>query len=268
MAVSLLVLVGCEKESTKSKSYPEIVSEREETITVASEKLYSLRNLPASPYIEYITSVFAIKKDNKWVPFDGISNFEYTSGYESVVKVNHKYLYDPRVMDGSQYWEEYHLVEVISSVQKESEGLPESFLPRSVSNEGDDMFCIYPAKFRVNPVTAYWGEAYCWAEGEESPFNPNNRLIQIRPKPDKFEDNKDLIISAKITTEQGLEREINLEKNLSLTLSELFTADDRSRVLALEDGKTITFKLSIYDKDGAKVQDTDITFTRDKSLVN
>ncbi|MEG0890138.1 MAG: DUF4377 domain-containing protein [Bacteroides sp.] len=113
-----LFFTGCEK----ALEYDDI-----STITVASQKL---EGLIFSCGINIKDKVYAIKKNEitTWSSFGhSINGFDYQEGNEYVIRIGTKNHYDPSMGDPS--WDEYHLIEVISQTPKDSDGLPENFIP-------------------------------------------------------------------------------------------------------------------------------------------
>lgn len=113
-------LTGCEKEQEFSE-----VS----TVVIASKKLDAI---VSSCGIESKIPVYAVKQSSsaQWSACsDQINNFDYKEGYEYVVKLGKKNFHDKNMSVTS--WSEYYLVELVSKEKKESEGLPETFIPDS-----------------------------------------------------------------------------------------------------------------------------------------
>lgn len=70
-----------------------------------------------------------LKKEqaDEWIAYGDIAGFEYEKGYEYKIKVSETTYLDYAM--GDPAWTERDLLEVISKVQKESEGLPLHFIP-------------------------------------------------------------------------------------------------------------------------------------------
>ena len=116
--------IGCsndeEEEGRKITDYKELV------LTVASKRVPGV--LPGS---RVVSDKYAVKKeqDNEWGIYGGIAGFEYEQGYEYKIKVSETTYLDYAIENSS--WTECNLLEVISKVQKESEGLPLHLIPET-----------------------------------------------------------------------------------------------------------------------------------------
>ena len=242
--------------SDNENEYPKVTAEYETTVTIASEMLYKFQHDPCLGGKSIIkTYAYRYGADNEWKSFDGfIDGFKYERGNEYTVKYKSKAFYDPRMSVAE--WVEQTLVEEISSEEKVSKGLPKTFLPSSVSNEEDDFLCVEPAKvtFTTDPKNNIIdGDLYII----KIPFS-------IFIKPGTSTDLKDSWpFSAKIITEQGLERDIVFSQFNEIDMAEIFTADDRNRLITQGDGAIFNFKLVFYDKSKKMVQETTLTFDYD-----
>lgn len=249
--LSAALMFSC--SSDKENEYPKVTAEYEKTVTIASEMLYKFQHDPCLGG-KFIVKTYAYRygADDEWKSFDGfIDGFKYERGNEYTVKYKSKAFYDPRMSVAE--WVEQTLVEEISSEEKVSEGLPKTFLPSSVSNEEDDFLCVEPVKvtFTTDPKNNIIdGDRYII----KIPFS-------IYIKPGTSNDVKDYWpLSAKIITEQGLERDIVFSQLNEIDMAEIFTADDRNRLIAQGDGAIFNFKLAFYDKSQKMVQETTLTF--------
>ena len=94
-------------------------------MTVASQKLQGIVGVG----VNVLSDVYAVKKDmsQEWEQFTGIQDFNYESGYEYVIKISETNYLDYR--RGTPAWSEYKLLEIISKEKKDSQGLPEDFIP-------------------------------------------------------------------------------------------------------------------------------------------
>lgn len=117
-------IIGCsnndEEEGRKITDYKELV------LTVASKRVPGV--LPGS---RVVSDKYAVKKeqDNEWGIYGGIAGFEYEQGYEYKIKVSETTYVDYAIENSS--WTECNLLEVISKIQKESEGLPLHLIPET-----------------------------------------------------------------------------------------------------------------------------------------
>ena len=118
-------IIGCsnndeEEEGRKITDYKELV------LTVASKRVPGV--LPGS---RVVSDKYAVKKeqDNEWGIYGGIAGFEYEQGYEYKIKVSETTYLDYAIENSS--WTECNLLEVISKIQKESEGLPLHLIPET-----------------------------------------------------------------------------------------------------------------------------------------
>lgn len=113
-------LTGCEKE----QEFDEV-----STVVIASKKLDAV---VFSCGFESKMPVYAVKQGNssQWTACsDQINNFDYMEGYEYIVKLGKKNFHDKNMSVSS--WSEYFLIELVSKEKKESESLPETFIPDS-----------------------------------------------------------------------------------------------------------------------------------------
>lgn len=109
-----------EQEETK------VTNHQEYTLTVASKTLRGAVSLGGS---NVPADVLAVKKENSqiWEPFYGLQNFTYESGYEYRIRISEtSYL---NYSMGEPAWTEYTFLQLLSKEKKESEGLPENFIP-------------------------------------------------------------------------------------------------------------------------------------------
>lgn len=116
------VLASCNKEN---QDEARITGYKEYSMTIASQKLQGVVGIGS--YM--LQDVYAVKKETstKWEPFIGVQGFDYESGYEYVIKISETNYLDYR--RGDPAWSEYKLMEVSSKEKKNSEGLPEHFIP-------------------------------------------------------------------------------------------------------------------------------------------
>lgn len=117
----IVILTGCneeEQEGTKVTGYEEYV------ITVASQKLKGIVDAGTT-----LSDVYAVKKETSqsWIQLLYVQDFDYESGYEYVIRISETNYLD--YTRGTPAWSEYKLIETISKEQKNSEGLPDNFIP-------------------------------------------------------------------------------------------------------------------------------------------
>ena len=96
------------------------------TITVASTKL---PGVVTSCGNNYLTDVYAVKTENseEWEQLDAIAKFDYEEGNEYRLCVSKTDYLDYEM--GEPAWTEYDLLEILSKEQKNSENLPQHFIP-------------------------------------------------------------------------------------------------------------------------------------------
>ena len=111
-----------------------------------------------------VHSVLFVKFDGAltWEKLNGIQGFEYEEGYEYVLKVERR-RYDPAIQDVGRYY--YIFKEIISKIEKETEGLPVdmwgeyvtigSKMTRIISPAGDEVDAYY-IKFRSRSQHPEW----------------------------------------------------------------------------------------------------------------
>ena len=118
----MMSFVSCSDDETGRK----ITDQKEYEMTVASELLPGVMNDGHN----ILTEVFAVKKDHasEWTGLGGIQDFEFEEGYEYRIRVNETSFLDEQM--GDPAWTEYKLLEVLSKEKKNSENLPEHFIPK------------------------------------------------------------------------------------------------------------------------------------------
>lgn len=132
--VSLILLItclaGCMDDGKESR---QVTDYKEYTLTVASEKRMGLG---WSDGMNYETEVYAVKHEGteEWEDFAYyIDGFDYEEGYEYCIHVGKTSYLDYSM--GDPAWSEYNLIKVISKERKDSEGLPENFIPNWYKEE-------------------------------------------------------------------------------------------------------------------------------------
>ncbi len=110
-----------DEEGRKVTDYKELV------LTVASKKVPGVIMEGNNSVYE----LYAVKKEqaDEWITYGDIAGFAHEKGYEYKIKVSETTYLDYAM--GDQAWTERDLLEVISKVQKESEGLPQHFIPEA-----------------------------------------------------------------------------------------------------------------------------------------
>lgn len=105
---------------------------KESTLTVASRKLPGVATSCGN---STLTDVYAVKNESQseWQPLGYITKFDYEQGYEYQIRISKTSYLDYRM--GEPAWTEYELLEVLSKERKDSEGLPEDFIPDWFENE-------------------------------------------------------------------------------------------------------------------------------------
>lgn len=121
--ICLVSFVSCDINETEDE--PKVTGYQEYVMTVASQKLQGIVGVG----VNVLSDVYAVKKDmsQEWEQFTGIQDFNYESGYEYVIKISETNYLDYR--RGTPAWSEYKLLEIISKEKKDSQGLPEDFIP-------------------------------------------------------------------------------------------------------------------------------------------
>ncbi len=119
----MLLLSGC---FHKNRTETEITGYKEYMIIVASTKL---PGVVTSCGNTVSTDVFAVKTENsaEWEPLPYIIDFEYEPGYEYEIRISRTNYLDYDRAEPA--WTEYKFLEQVSKVSKESEDLPENFIP-------------------------------------------------------------------------------------------------------------------------------------------
>lgn len=123
----VIALISCKKEEQEGEK---IAGYKEYTMIVASQKLQGIVGVGSY----FLSEVYAVQDvgSQKWKPLVNIQGFDYENGYEYVIKISETNYLDYR--RGDPAWTEYKLIEVISKEKKESEGLPEHFIPDWYTN--------------------------------------------------------------------------------------------------------------------------------------
>lgn len=105
---------------------------KEYKLTVASRKL---PGVVTSCGNSTLTDVFAVKNESQseWQPLGYITKFDYEQGYEYQIRISKTSYLDYRM--GEPAWTEYELLEVLSKERKDSEDLPEDFIPDWFEND-------------------------------------------------------------------------------------------------------------------------------------
>lgn len=119
----IVTLIGCDNEE---EGGVKITGIKEHTMVVASQKL---QGLLYSDGFTTVADVYAVKIGDvqKWQPYEYVDGFDYENGCEYVIKVKVTSYVDKRRRDSS--WSTHDLLEVISKEKKDSEELPEHFIP-------------------------------------------------------------------------------------------------------------------------------------------
>lgn len=120
--LTLAAITSCngDKHGRRITGYSEL------TITVASTKL---PGVVTSCGNTYLTDVYAVKTENseEWEQLDAIAKFDYEEGNEYRLRVSKTDYLDYEM--GEPAWTEYDLLEILSKEQKNSENLPQHFIP-------------------------------------------------------------------------------------------------------------------------------------------
>lgn len=99
---------------------------KEYTLTVASRKLPGVATSCGN---STLTDVYAVKNESQseWQPLGYITKFDYEPGFEYQIRISKTSYLDYRM--GEPAWTEYELLEVLSKERKDSEDLPDDFIP-------------------------------------------------------------------------------------------------------------------------------------------
>lgn len=121
--ICFVSFVSC--NTNEAGDEPKVIGYQEYVMTVASQKLQGIVGVG----VNVLSDVYAVKKNmsQEWEQFTGIQDFNYESGYEYVIKISETNYLDYR--RGTPEWSEYKLLEIISKEKKDSQGLPEDFIP-------------------------------------------------------------------------------------------------------------------------------------------
>lgn len=124
LAVALAAVVGL--GACGEKDGREVTSYEEYELTVASREVPGVVTSCGNSVYSHL---FAVKREgaSEWEALGGIGKFEFEEGYEYELRVSETHYLDYDM--GEPAWEEYELLEVLSKVKKESEGLPLHFVP-------------------------------------------------------------------------------------------------------------------------------------------
>lgn len=122
LTLLLCALQGCAQEQEGER----ITGKQEYNLTVASRKLPGIVSSCGS---NFSTEVFAVKKDNstEWESLAYIKDFDYEEGYEYKIRIRQTNYLDYR--RGEPAWTEYEFLELLSKQAKESDDLPDNFIP-------------------------------------------------------------------------------------------------------------------------------------------
>lgn len=116
-------IAGCDKEMGEER---QITGYEEYVLIVASQKKPSV--LWSDGY-NYRADVYGVRKEDsdEWMPLGYIEGFEFEEGYEYRLRIGETHYLDRRM--GQPAWTVYRLLEVLSMEKKESENLPDHFIP-------------------------------------------------------------------------------------------------------------------------------------------
>lgn len=121
VSVAILGMAGCEY----GEQGREVTGYREIDLTVASEKVPGVIGGGNNS----LAIMYAVKTDGslEWTPMSSIGGFEYEEGKEYRIRISETDYLDYRM--GTPSWTERELLEIISGTEKESEGVPDHFIP-------------------------------------------------------------------------------------------------------------------------------------------
>lgn len=127
MLLLLLCMIGfvsCLNEDNQEGR--KVTGYEEYTVTVASTKLQGVLSSCGS---SFLSDVYAVKKEDskEWEQLSGVQDFDYEVGYEYKILISETNFLDYNM--GEPAWTEYKLIKVLSKEKKDSEELPENFIP-------------------------------------------------------------------------------------------------------------------------------------------
>lgn len=123
-AIVVLTATSCSNDDDLGGR--KVIDYKEYTLTIASKKLHGV---VISCGNSTLTDVYAVKNESqsKWQPIGYIAKFDYEQGYEYRIRITATSYLDPNM--GEPAWTEYELLEVLSKERKDSEDLPDDFIP-------------------------------------------------------------------------------------------------------------------------------------------
>lgn len=127
MLLLLLCMIGfvsCLNEDNQEGR--KVTGYEEYTVTVASTKLQGVLSSCGS---SFLSDVYAVKKEDsqEWEQLSGVQDFDYEVGYEYKILISETNFLDYNM--GEPAWTEYKLLKVLSKEKKDSEELPDNFIP-------------------------------------------------------------------------------------------------------------------------------------------
>lgn len=127
MLLLLLCMIGfvsCLNEDNQEGR--KVTGYEEYTVTVASTKLQGVLSSCGS---SFLSDIYAVKKEDskEWEQLSGVQDFDYEVGYEYKILISETNFLDYNM--GEPAWTEYKLLKVLSKEKKDSEELPENFIP-------------------------------------------------------------------------------------------------------------------------------------------
>lgn len=120
----MIGFVSCLNEDNQEGR--KVTGYEEYTVTVASTKLQGVLSSCGS---SFLSDVYAVKKEDskEWEQLSGVQDFDYEVGYEYKILISETNFLDYNM--GEPAWTEYKLLKVLSKEKKDSEELPENFIP-------------------------------------------------------------------------------------------------------------------------------------------
>lgn len=114
--------IGCSNDDEEGRK---VINYKELVLTVASKKVPGV----IMEGYNVVSELYAVKKEqaDEWTAYGDIAGFAHEKGYEYKIKVSETTYLDYAM--GDPAWIERDLLEVISKVQKDSEGVPQHFIP-------------------------------------------------------------------------------------------------------------------------------------------
>lgn len=125
VSLTTAIIVSCNING-EPEGGRQVTDYQEYEVTVASEKVPGVYTSCGN---NILTDVYAVRYagEDDWKMLPSISGFEYESGYEYILRISRTDYLDYSM--GEPAWTEYALIEEVSKEVKESENVPDNFIP-------------------------------------------------------------------------------------------------------------------------------------------